>query len=88
MLEFFSILGSARFLLCMNDPRNYVICNNAVYAYDTTLYCKFEQASDWWQQLDLLLEEKLFFIFYSPLNWIGVLTLSLLLKLPARKLGP
>ena len=55
MLEFFSILGPARFILCMNDPRNYLICNNAVYAYDTTLYCKFEQASDWWQQLDLLL---------------------------------
>lgn len=51
----------------MNDPRNYVICNNAVYAYDTTLYCKFEQASDWWQQLDLLLN----LILTNETQWFG-----------------
>ena len=67
MLEFFSILGPARFILCMNDPRNYVICNNAVYAYDTTLYCKFELASDWWQQLDLLLN----LILTNETQWFG-----------------
>ena len=33
-----------------NLPDN-VICNIAIYADDTTLYYKCEQASDLWQQL-------------------------------------
>ena len=30
-----------------------VICNIAIYADDTTLYSKFDHASDLWQQLQL-----------------------------------
>ena len=34
-----------------------VICNIAIYADDdTTLYCKCDQASDLWQQLELAFE--------------------------------
>ena len=32
------------------------ICNIAIYADDTTLYSKFDQASDQWQQLELTSE--------------------------------
>ena len=46
-----SILGSTLFLLYINDLPNDVICNIAIYADDTTLYCKY-QASDLWQQLE------------------------------------
>ena len=47
-----SILGSTLFLLYINDLPNDVICNIAIYADDTTLYCKYDQASDLWQQLE------------------------------------
>ena len=33
-----------------------MICNIAIYADDTTLYSKCEQASDLWQQLELASE--------------------------------
>ena len=33
-----------------------VICNIAIYADDTTLYPKFDQAFDLWQQLELVSE--------------------------------
>ena len=33
-----------------------VICNIAIYANDTTLYSKCDQASDLWQQLELASE--------------------------------
>ena len=33
-----------------------VICNITRYAYDTTLYSKCDQASDFWQQLELASE--------------------------------
>ena len=50
-----SILGPTLFLLYINDLPD-VIFNIALYAYDTTLYSKFDQASDMWQQLELAFE--------------------------------
>ena len=46
-----SILGPTLFLLYIN-----VICNIVIYADDTTLYSKCDQASDLWQQLELASE--------------------------------
>ena len=41
-----SILGPTLFLLYSNDLPDDVICNIAIYADDTTLYSKCDQASD------------------------------------------
>ena len=50
-----SILGPTLFLLYINDlPDD--ICNIAIYDDDTTLYSKCDQASDLWQQLELVSE--------------------------------
>ena len=51
-----SILGPTLFLLYINDLPNYVNCNIAIYADDTTLYSKCDQASYLWQQLELASE--------------------------------
>ena len=40
-----SILGSTLFLLYVNDLLDDFICNIAIYADDTTLYSKCDQAS-------------------------------------------
>ena len=53
-----SILGPTLFLLYINDFPDNVICNIAIYAEDTTLYSKCDQASDLWQQLKLASEFK------------------------------
>ena len=45
-----------RFLLFINDLPDDVICNIAICADDTTLYSKYDQASDLWQQLELASE--------------------------------
>ena len=51
-----SIFGLTLFLLYINDLPDNVICNSAIYADDTTLYSKCDQASDLWQQLELASE--------------------------------
>ena len=51
-----SILGPTIFLLYINDLHDDVICDIAIYANDTTLYSKCDQASDLWQQLELASE--------------------------------
>ena len=50
------IIGPTLFLLYINDLPNNVICNIAIYADGATLYSKFNQASDLWQQLELAFE--------------------------------
>ena len=51
-----SVLGPTILLLYINDLPDDVICNIAMYADDTTLYSKCDQASDLWQQLELASE--------------------------------
>ena len=51
-----SILGPTLFLLYINGLSDHVICNIAIYADDSTLYSKCDQASDLWQQLELASE--------------------------------
>ena len=51
-----SIPGPTLFLLYINDLPDDVIFNTAIYADDTTLYSKCDQASDLWQQLELASE--------------------------------
>ena len=53
MLEF---LKHPFFILHFSDLPDDVICNIAIYADDTTLYYKCDQASDLWQQLELASE--------------------------------
>ena len=51
-----SILGPTLFLLYINYLPDDIICNIAIYADDTTLYSKCDQASDLWQRLELTSE--------------------------------
>ena len=43
-----SVLGPTLFLLYINDFRDHVISDIAIYADDTTLYSKCDRASDLW----------------------------------------
>ena len=58
MLEFLKglFLVLHFFLLCIDDLPDDFIRNIAIYADDTTLCCKRDQASDLWQQLELASE--------------------------------
>ena len=47
-----SILGPTLFLLYINEIPDDVIYNIGIHADGTTLYSKFNQASDLWQQLE------------------------------------
>ena len=51
-----SILGPTVFLLYINALPNDVICNIAIYADNTNLYSKYDQALDLRQQLELASE--------------------------------
>ena len=51
-----SIFGPTLFLLYINDCPDNVIRDIAIYANDTTLYSKSDQASDLRQQLELASE--------------------------------
>ena len=51
-----SLLGCNVFLLYFNELPGDIVCNIAIYAYDTTLYSKYDKASDLWQQLELASE--------------------------------
>ena len=48
-----SIVGPTLFPLYINDLRDDVLCDNAVYADDATLDYKCDLTSDLWQQLEL-----------------------------------
>ena len=50
-----SIIGPALFFLYINNLPDDIICNIAICA-DTTLHCKYDQASGLWQQLKLASE--------------------------------
>ena len=50
------ILDPTLFLLYINDLPDDVICNIAIYADNTALYSKCDQAPDLWQQLELASE--------------------------------
>ena len=58
MLKFLqgSILGPTIFQLYINDLPDDVTCNITIYAVNTTLWSKRDQASDLWQQLELASE--------------------------------
>ena len=51
-----STLGPTLFLIYTEDLPDDGICNIAIYADDTTVYSKCDQASDLWQQLELAFE--------------------------------
>ena len=51
-----SFLGPTLFLLYNNDVPDEVNCDILIYADDSTLYSKCDQASDLWQQLELASE--------------------------------
>ena len=53
-----SILGPTLFLLYINGLPDDIICDIAIYADNTTLYSKCDQASDLWQQLELASERE------------------------------
>ena len=59
-------------VLYINDLSDDVKCNIGIYAEDTTLYSKCDQASDLWQQFELAseLESELRNTLNSGKNWL------------------
>ena len=53
-----SILSPTFLPVYINDFPDDAVCNIVIYAADTTLYSKCDQASDLWQQLELTSELK------------------------------
>ena len=51
-----SFLGPTLFLLYNNDLPDEVNCDILIYADDSTLYSKCDQASDLWQQYEMASE--------------------------------
>ena len=66
-----SIFGPTPFLLYINDLAD-VICDIAIYVDDTTFYSKCHQASDLWQQIELVseLESDLWDTLDSGRKWL------------------
>ena len=56
MLVFLKAPGPTLFLIYIKDLPDDVICNIAIYCYDTTVYSKCDLASDLRQQLELASE--------------------------------
>ena len=52
---------------CIDDLPDDFICNISIYAADTTLHPKCDQASNFWQQLELASEFEC--DLYDPLHW-------------------
>ena len=87
-----SILGPTLFLLYLNDLPDDVICCIAIYADDTTLHSKCDQASDLWHNLIFLLNLNLIYetlwtgariglliSMLGKLNWFRLTSLTLVL---------
>ena len=85
-----SILGPTLFLLYINDLPDNVICDIVVYADDTTVCSKCDQASNLWQQVELAaghesdLSDTVDWLIsmLGKLNWFcltGLMTLVLLM---------
>ena len=74
------ILDPTLFLLYINDLPDNDICNIAIYADNATLYFKFDETFDVWQQLELNLNLILIFETLSTGAGSGLL-ISMLEKL-------
>ena len=83
------IVGSTLFLLYINDLPDDLICDIAIYAGNTTLCSKCDQASDLWQQLALASELEadlqgtvdwdLLISMLEKFNWFHLTSLTLIL---------
>ena len=89
-----SILGFTHFLLHINDLPDDVICIIAVYADDTTLYSKCDQASDRPPNLNLIYEALwtwagncLLISVLAKLNWFRLTVLITLVLLMRKWMG-
>ena len=83
------IVSSTLFLLYINDLPDDLICDIAIYAGNTTLCSKCDQASDLWQQLALASELEadlqgtvdwdLLISMLEKFNWFHLTSLTLVL---------